>query len=1117
MRPTIYLSFFFAFAAHALAQFGTGEISGLISDSSGAALARATVRIQNEATGQSKTLVADDQGRYTGLDLLAGSYTVEVTASGFKSYVRKGVLLITGDHLAVNVAMELGAVTEKVEVTAATAQVETQSAQVGQVVESQLFMDMPLNGRNPTSIMLLKAGVVTTIAPDSFRPTNSSDARNYYILGSRAEGENLTLDGVTMIAPRNNLKGAEMVSVDAVEEANITTSSYPAEFQRAGAGEVQFITKSGTREFHGTLYEYLRNNILSARSYQTATIPTLRYNQYGFSLGGPVFIPGVFNKNREHLFFFANTEFIALRGQTVDLSVVPTPLERAGNFNGSKLFPCPVDGQGGAPFPGCILPASRLSQNGTALLNLYALPNVTGQPAFNNRLAYPNDEDARTSTFRVDYYKGNQRLFWSGVNTTDHGYGNAPTDFPLVPENAIHPTNMTSLNLTSTLSPTKLNSLRLGAIYRKDSTTIQPTTSGTAQQFTREALGINFPYLFGPNKEDSDKTPTLIVSGLTLVDGSPYPAHSPDFVYQYQDDFSWIHGGHTFKFGAYLEYAGQNNLDQINISTAPGSGNNQNGTFRFAASPGNPFSTGNPLADVLVGRFDSYSEIGPKDYTLERAWSREFYVQDSWKVNSRLHLEFGLRYANWPAYHTLWGNFAMFYPSFYNPAQAVQVNPTTGQLTPGVGNPYNGMVLPGNAFPASAMGHVQFASDPSAASLFHGLPNSISTADTNMFQPRFGLAWDITGRGTTSIRMGGGVFNSRYYFNDATLLGGNPPLQKQEVINNGSVDNPAGTAITPLYPLSVTMQDPHIRQSVTYNYSLTLQRQLPANFILEAGYVGNLSRHLPSEVQLEQLPPGTLQANKGVNAAALVPYLGYSSILYDGNRATSDFNALTASVERRFTHGLMFQASYMFSRSIDDASDKRDLAMISTDLSADRGLSTFDRSNVLSVSYVYQVPFFTHGSARLLRPALAGWQLSGVSIFESGLPTSVFINGDVAGVAGGGTQRANAVGDGTLPSARRTFNQYFNTAAFAIPAQGTFGNSGRNNLRMPGTNNWDVAISKRFPIRERTYFQVRGDFFDIWNHLSYNSVQTTLGNAGFGSINGANPTRVIQVAVRVGF
>jgi hypothetical protein len=1115
VRSSLWMSFcILIFSQSIKAQFGTGEISGVVTDPTGAAIAQAEVKVLNAANGQIKTISTDDQGRYTGLDLLAGNYTVEVNARGFKSYVRTGIGLVTGSHVAVNVSLELGSVSEAVEVAAAAAQVETLSAQVGKVVEGRLFQDMPLNGRNPTSILLLKAGVSSTAAPNAFRP--SADARSYTILGSRADDQYLSLDGVSMLNGRNNLKGVQLVSVDAIAEANILTSSYPAEFPRAGGGQVQFVTKSGTKEYHGALFEYLRNDALDARSFQRTSKQKLRYNQFGFSLGGPISIPGVFNKDRNNLFFFANTEFIARRAENLDTSVVPTALERTGDFNGSRLFKCPTDGPGGTPFAGCSLPRDRLSPNGLGLLNLFPSPNVVGEPSFNFRQVSPSIQDVRSTTLRVDYLKGKHRIFWRGLDSVDHGYGNRPTNFPSTPLDGLLIGRSTGLTVTSAFGATKLNSFRFGVASRTDITLVQPS-SGKIDPFLRNNLGINFPYLFGRDKELPDKIPSVIVSGLAQVDGTPYPARSGAPTWQFQDDFTWIRGAHTFKFGAYFEYVGQNNLDQINVSTAPGSGNNQNGTFRFAASPGNRFTTGNALADMMIGRFDTYSEIGPKSYTLERIRSREVYAQDSWKVSSRLSMELGLRYANWPPYHALWGNFAMFYPSYYDPSQAVRVDPTTGQLVPGVGFRYNGMVLPGSKFPDSAKGRVRFADNPDAARLFKGLPDTISTSDQNIFQPRFGLSWDPTGHGTTSIRMGGGLFNSRFYFNDATVLGGNPPLQDQVVVNTGSVDNPGGTSAAPLFPLAVTMHDPHIRQTVTYEYSLVVQHQLPAAFILEAGYIGKLSRHLLGEVNLNQLPVGTLQANRGVNAEALRPYAGYSSILYAGNRAASDYNALTTSLERRFSRGLMLQMAYTFSRSIDNASDKRDVAMITNDLRADRGLSTFDRTHVLAISYLYEVPFFKSDSLKVLRPVFAGWQLTGLSVFQTGLPTSIFVSGDIAGVAGGGPQRANVIGSGTLSGGDRTLNRYFNTAAFAIPTQGTFGNSGRNNLRRPGTNNWDMSISKKFHLTEKKRIQARGEFFNIWNHLSYNAIQTTIGNAGFGSVTGSDPSRVVQVALRLEF
>lgn len=1114
MEPRLFaFVLFLSLAAPLPGQFGTGEISGTVTDPSGAPLAGVAVKVTNQATGAVKTLLTDAEGRYTALDLPAGQYTIEVRREGFKTYSRSDINLVTGARLAQNLSLELGAVTEVVEVTASTAQVEMLSATVGKVVEGRMFRDIPLNGRNLTSIMLLKAGVSSTAAPNAFRPTG--DARAYTIHGSRSTDAYLSTDGVAMTGGRNNLRGPSNISVDAIAEANILTSNYSAEYPRAGGGQVQFVTKSGTRDFHGALYEYLRNDAFDARSFQRATKQKLRYNQFGFALGGPLMWPGRFNTNREKLFFFANMEWIRRREERLDTAVVPAVRERQGDFNGSALFPCPRTPGGTVPFPNCTVPASALSRNGMALASLYPLPNAA-EPAFNYRGVSPAINDFRSHTGRVDYNLARHRFFWRGTYHSDLNKGERPTNFPSPPSQGEQNGASTGITVTSTLSPVLLNSFRSGASFQYLGNKFA-STGGSISSYFRSAAGINYPYLFGPDKEAPEKVPTLIVARLGTLDGGSFPLRFATPVYQFQDDFTWIRAGHTLKFGVYYENVQENNLDQINVSTAPGSGNNQNGTFRFAAVAANAFTTGNALADLLAGRFDSYSEIGPKSYALTRTWSFEFYVQDNWKITPRLSLELGLRHATWPAFRAKWGNIAMFFPHLYNPAQAVRVDPRTGQIVAGTGFRYNGMGLPGGGFPSAARGRVRNADDPEVKRLFQGLPDTLNTTDMSLFQPRFGLAWDPFGKGKTSIRVGGGVFNSRFYFNDATLLGGNPPLQAQAVVNSGSVDNPAGTAVAPIYPIPVTMHDPYIKHPVTYNYSLTVQHELPGQFLLEAGYIGKLSRHLVSEVNLNQLLPGTVQRNPGVNVDALRPYPGYSSIRHAGQRGTSSYNAMTATLERRFTGGLSLQGSYTWSKSIDIASGFRDIALDTYNLNRDRGLSSFDRTHIVVLSYVYELPFFRRAPAKALRATLGGWQLAGFSVFQSGLPATVTVPGDPAGVAGGAAQRPNVIGGAALPRGERSEGRYFNTAAFANPPAGTFGNAGRNIIRQPGTNNWDLTLGKHFPVREHWRLQLRAEMFNVFNHLSFNRVETQLGNRGFGSVTGADPSRVVQFALRLEF
>jgi len=1099
-------------AAICFAQFGTGEISGVLTDPSGAPLPNAEIKLKNQATGIVKTAATDSQGRYTALDLPAGRYSIEVRVEGFKTYTRSDIELVTSTRSSQNISLELGAVTESVEVTASSAQVEVLSATVGKVVEGRMFRDIPLNGRNLTSIMLLKAGVSSTAAPNAFRPTG--DARSYTIHGSRSTDAYLSTDGVAMTGGRNNLRGPSNISVDAIAEANILTSNYSAEYPRAGGGQVQFVTKSGTRDFHGAFYEYMRNDAFDARSFQRATKQKLRYNQFGFAFGGPMFLPGKLNTNRDKLFFFANSEWIRRREERLDTLVVPTQRERQGDFNGSTLFPCPRMPGSTTLYPNCTIPASALSRNGLALSSLYPLPNAA-EPAFNYRGVSPAINNFRSHTGRVDYHLSRHRIFWRGTYHSDLNKGERPTNFPNPPSQGEQNGASTGLTVTSTVTPSMLNSFRAGASFQYLGNKFASNGQDISSYF-RSKSGIDYPYLFGNDKEAPEKVPTLIVARLGTLDGGSFPLRFATPTYQFQDDFTWIKGAHTIKFGGYYEYVQENNLDQINVSTAPGSGNNQNGTFRFAAVPANTFTTGNPLADLLTGRFDSYSEIGPKAYGLTRTWSFEFYLQDNWKITPRLSLELGLRHATWPAFRAKWGNMAMFFPNLYNPAQAVRVDPRTGQIVPGSGFRYNGMGLPGQGFPDAARGRVRNANDPDVQRLFQGLPDTLSTTDMSLFQPRFGLAWDPFGKGKTSLRLGGGMFNSRFYFNDATLLGGNPPIQDQAVVTAGSVDNPGGTSLAPIFAIPVTMHDAHIKHPVTFNYSVTLQHELPSQFLLELGYIGKLSRHLVSEVNLNQLLPGTVQRNPGVNVDALRPYAGYSSIRHAGQRGNSTYNAMTATVERRFTRGLSLQGSYTWSKSIDIASGFRDIAMDTYNLSRDRGLSAFDRTHIMVISYVYELPFFQR-SKKALRLPFGGWQMSGFSVFQSGLPATVTVPGDPAGVSGGAPQRPNVIGNAIIPRGQRTETSYFNTAAFANPAAGAFGNAGRNIIRQPGTNNWDMTLAKFFPIKEQWRVQFRAEMFNIFNHLSFNRVEAQLGNRNFGGIAGADPARVIQFALRLEF
>src|SRR6185436_14015645 len=416
-----------------------------------------------------------------------------------------------------------------------------------------------------------------------------------------------------------------------------------------------------------------------------------------------------------------------------------------------------------------------------------------------------------------------------------------------------------------------------------------------------------------------DKIPTISISNFSEVDGGPYPSSSFGPIWTFGDNLTWIKGRHNLKGGVFVEYSGEDDFDQINVQAVPGDTNNQNGRFEFrdTAVPG---GTNLAIVNAALGQFTSYGEIGKRSKTDWRALAIHAFVQDSWKARSNLTVEYGTRYAYWPPWHSKLNNMAMFDPRFYNPAAAAVIDPRTGAIVSG--DRYNGVVFPGTGFPSEAHGIVPAADDAELQRLFHDLPDGFSATHATVFQPRVGLAWTLNPK--TVLRLGGGVFHTRVTLNDSTLLGGNPPIQYQVGVSNGSADRPGGTS-QQNFPLTMTAQDVEFNHPTAYNWSGSLQRQLPLSMVVDLAYVGRMGLHLQRERNINQLQPGTIQANPGVNPAALRPYKGFNAIRLSENSGRSIYHGLQVNLERRFRKGLGFGAAYTLSRLRDNASDKRDL------------------------------------------------------------------------------------------------------------------------------------------------------------------------------------------------
>ncbi|MBV9183623.1 MAG: TonB-dependent receptor, partial [Acidobacteria bacterium] len=615
--------------------------------------------------------------------------------------------------------------------------------------------------------------------------------------------------------------------------------------------------------------------------------------------------------------------------------------------------------------------------------------------------------------------------------------------------------------------------------------------------------------------------PTVNMASFSGLSGGPYPSHSSGPIYDLSDSFTWVKSNHTLKTGFFFEHSGENDNDEINVQACPTCTNNQNGQFLFTDNGGNFIrpgyavaSSGAAVANAALGLFDTYSEIGQRAYTLFRSNMYEAFAQDSWKVKQNLTINYGLRYTVNVPYHALWGNMAVFDPALYNPALAVTIDPKTGLITgsPTLQQLYNGMVVPGSRFPSSAAAHVPANILSTYNFLFHGLPDHYSDIQWHDFQPRLGVAYQLTNK--TVLRAGGGRFFTRLGVSDSVFLGGNPPFQPNASVSFGSVDNPGGTGANPV-PLVVTTQTKNFRNPEAWNWNFTVERQFGTKSTLSVGYVGRRGIHLQREADINQPTLAAVAANPKTNLNAIRPYKGFGSVRESDNIASSRYNSLQINFNHRMTSSLQFGVAYTLSKSMDDGSNQRDVVPDTYNTSMLWGPSEFDARHILVINYLYQLPFFRQQSGFLGR-VLGGWQLSGITQFQTGLPCSVAGANDYAGVGldsnfGCGVNGQYWVMNGK-PKIIGKFGpngQWFSTTnpdgtpIFTAPTPGTFNlQRVRDIIYQPGFQNWNMGLFKAIPVSERFRLQFRAEAFNVWNHPNWCG-----GSGCSGTTNiGLNPT-----------
>lgn len=1119
----------FGLSGNSLAQETTGTITGHVTDANGAAVAGASVKITDPEHGFDRSYQTTDEGVYTAVQLPIGVYSITVEKEGFKKYVQEGFKVNVNDRRSVDVVLEPGQVTENVTVTAETPLIQESPTQQGLIGGTQV-RQLPLNNRNFVQLATLAPGVSSSL-PSQIGFGGLSVVQ-LSINGGRTSAINWLVDGARNVDTGSNLTLLTVPSVDAIQEFTVLTSNYAPEFGRNGGGVINVVTRSGTNDFHGTLYEFLRNDALNARDpFQTTPIvglnkssgeprfvPPFRYNDYGFTIGGPIYFPrfGEGGKaaydGHNKSFFFYSQEWRKIRASNTAVGTVPTIDQRAGIFTTSIKDPVT-----GLPFPRdaagrFVIPSSRFDPNAVALLKYFSLPNEAGN-RFRRSTAVA--ADFRQEIIRIDHAFNNT---WSinGRYIRDDFFrgdpGGNPFSDPFTIGNAagtVYPdvaAQQTStpgdnfvVSLKTIVSPTIINEAAFD--FARNVIVTNFVGSGTRAN----TPGFTSPELFPSTLQGA--IPSITFAGATSNLSFVSPQHIENPSYTWRDNLTWVKGTHTFKFGALYSREAKNE----------NAGNALNGSYTFSAA--NPRGTGNEIADLLLGLPLSYIEDQNEVKVQLRYNTIEFYGQDSWKVSPRLTIDYGARYSIYQNPIDENNLLSAFRPDFYDPARAVKIDPVSGNVITGSGDRFNGLIFAGQNSPYG---------------------RRVQTNKFNTLGPRVGFAYNVFGDGSTVLRGGFGL----YY--DRTLVGNveqnaflNPLVSSRVTIDNPLLSNPgAGVTRTTVPVITLNSTGNPYDVPRTMQYSVGVQRTLFKDAVIEVAYVGTKGNHLLRQLDINQAQPGVREAvtaqlrasgvltsSQTVAVNYIRPYLGYSNIVDRRTVARSNYNSLQVSFNKRFSHNFQLGAVYTWSKNLTDAStDRADRPQNPLNTELEYGRSQFDRSHIFTTNFLYDIPFFNRRTD-LAGTVLGGWQLSGIYSAQTGTPLTITQSGDTLTTnigAAASTLRPNLIGD---PNGTGSVTQWFNTAAFAR-ATTTYGTAGRGIIRGPGINNWDLSVMKTFRFTEATNLQFRTEFFNAFNHPQYNNPGTnvtfnadgTISNpTTFGVITTSRNPRIIQFGLKLNF
>ena len=1103
-------------------------INGTVTDATGAVVANAQLTLTNTATGVVRNDVSNSVGAYRFGNVGIGTWTLSATAPGFQTYTKTGIVVNVAQTLEEDVQFKVGSASQTVSVQAEALQTQTETSEVSTLISGQQVEELSTNGNNVTALAALGLGVSNNLP--SFSGVDAlTSANGISFNGTRTTHNIYLLDGA-----EQNDRGCggcfmNLPSQESIAEFQTLDSNYQPDYGIGSGGTILLVLKSGTHDFHGEVYEFNRNTDYDANDYFTKGAgqprPTFQLNEPGGNIGGPLFIPGVYNNNRNRTFFFWNEEWrrliqgsTPLVANTIPANDFPTAGQNLSytTFNGAaapivpattdpaKLALYATDGlTAGQPFPGNVIPANLMDPNAVLEVNAGTFPKPN-LGATQYTASVPTTDYIREEAGRIDHTINSKFQLMGHYLHDSMAKSFYPplwndSSYPTVGTAMSNPSYTAVIKLTQTYTPSLLN--ETAVLYSGNKITLTPQAGkGGSYKIPSGWTATSFFPVANNVGDDMPEIDLQVAPLNTNWSEAYYPWKNGYEGFEYRDDLSWTRGRHQFKFGFSLLHDYKNQQLQANTQ----------GTATFNASA---FSHDSYI-NFLLGDESSFTQL---QFLADKHWVNNnygFYGNDNWHVNPRLTLNLGLRYDGMPHAFERYNQFANFVAADYNTSAGYPLNP-------------DGTLNPADLSTFSGTGSQTFYLNGIREANVGGFPRGVVQNDYETWQPRIGFAYNIGGDGKTVLRGGYGMFFERVQGNDVYNAALNPPFAYQPSATNVYFSNPhtsalTGATTTQAFPSVLTNINYHFPSPGTEDYSLGVQRELAPSVVAVVQYVGSDGWDQDDDRAINTLPLSDITHRQGVangslNANLYRIYPGFSGIEQEENETNFNYNSLQAGIRFENKHGLTSQFSYTWSHNISIVSN--DLNGLSDPFNPryDRGSDTgFDRRHIFNASYVYNLPFGQHGSM-LARDTIGGWTLSGITTAESGVPLYITYTGpDVVGLGGGTNNRPDLVAKVTYP---KKVGAWFSKTSYADPvapwaggANQGFGTAGKDSALGPGIFNWNLSLFKAIPLNEHgTRVELRFESFNTFNHTIFQNIDTGSHDGNFGAVTGDYGPRTLEL------